>query len=117
MNAKKTVKVKSRAELITIIENTHGKIFSCSFHRRQDGSNGEKAGTRRDMVCRTGVSSYVKGTGKSKTSKTDTRVVWDIEAGKTGGFGYRNITLDTLFRVTFAGKTYIYPAGAKDGDL
>jgi hypothetical protein len=113
VNANKIVKVKSRSELATIIENTDGRIFSCSFHRRSEGSNGEKAGSRRDMVCRTGVSSYVKGTGKPKKN-TDTRIVWNIEGDKSG---YRNITLDTLFKVTFAGKTYVYPADLRDGDI
>jgi len=113
---KRVVKVNSRSELVKIIESTKGKIFSCSFYRRQKGSNGESVGSRRDMVCRTGVSSYVKGTGKSRKSESDTRIVWDIEAGKTKGFGYRNITLDTVFKVVFAGKEYVYPAGMKEGD-
>ena len=86
----------SLKELQNIVINSDGKLFSASFIK--------KDGSTRDIVCRLGVKSYIKGTGKpSYALKKDNpyQLVFDFQKS-----AYRVINMETLFKIKFQNKTY-----------
>ena len=87
----------SLERLQDIVINSDGKLFSASFIK--------KDGSIRDIVCRLGVRSYIKGTGKpSYALKKDNpyQLVFDFNKK-----GYRVINMETLFKIKFQQITYI----------
>lgn len=77
-----------------LIKSSNGSIFSVTFVKSD--------GTLRDMVCRTGVTKYVKGKGLSFDPKDYELVtVFDLQRN-----AYRMIRLNTLRRVTMGGQTF-----------
>ena len=79
----------SLERLQDIVINSDGKLFSASFIK--------KDGSIRDIVCRLGVRSYIKGTGKpSYALKKDNpyQLVFDFNKK-----GYRVINMETLFKI------------------
>jgi len=84
----------SRETAKQYIYKTNGKIFSAVFTKK----NGEK----RRMVCRQGVSKYVKGVGlKFKPEEKDLIGVFDMQKK-----AYRFINTNTLEQVKIKGATY-----------
>ena len=86
----------SLEELQDIVINSDGKLFSASFIK--------KDGSQRDILCRLGVKSYIKGTGKpSYALKKDNpyQLVFDFQKR-----AYRVINMETLFKIKFQNKTY-----------
>tara|TARA_R100000664_G_C2701564_1_gene101696 strand:- start:11 stop:298 length:288 start_codon:yes stop_codon:yes gene_type:complete len=87
----------SLEKLQDIVINSNGKLFSASFIK--------KDGSTRDILCRLGVKSYIKGTGKpSYALKKDNpyQLVFDFNKK-----GYRVINMETLFKIKFQQITYI----------
>lgn len=83
----------SRFKADELIKSTKGKIFSCSFVK--------KDGTKRDMVARVGVHKNLKG-GKNGENKTNSLItVFDMLNG-----GYRMINLETLISLKSGGIIY-----------
>lgn len=83
-------------ELQDMVINSNGKLFGVSFIK--------KDGTPRDMVCRLGVKSYIKGTGKPSfalNKDNPYQLVFDFQKK-----AYRVINMDTLFKIKFQNKTY-----------
>lgn len=90
----KNVDVK---ELQKILLGTKGKIFSATFVK--------KSGEVRDINCRLGVKSYIKGTGTpSFTLRKDNpyQLVFDLQKK-----GYRALNLDTLIKIKFNKNTFM----------
>jgi len=76
------------------IYDTNGKIFSAVFTK--------KDGEKRTMICRQGVSKYVKGVGlKFKPEVRNLIGVFDMKKE-----AYRFININTLEQITVQGKTY-----------
>ncbi|MFW2352598.1 SH3 beta-barrel fold-containing protein [Aliarcobacter butzleri] len=76
-----------------VIKATKGKIFSCSFIK--------KDGTVRNMVARIGVHKNLAG-GKNGASERNSLVtVFDMLNG-----GYRMINLETLITLKVSGNSY-----------
>ncbi|ADG92294.1 conserved hypothetical protein [Arcobacter nitrofigilis DSM 7299] len=76
-----------------LINKTRGKIFSCSFIK--------KDGTIRNIVARLGVHKNLKG-GKNGENKTNSLItVFDMLNG-----GYRMINLETLINLKVRGVYY-----------
>tara|TARA_R100000152_G_C6596719_1_gene55278 strand:+ start:68 stop:340 length:273 start_codon:yes stop_codon:yes gene_type:complete len=76
------------------IYDTNGKIFSAVFTK--------KDGEKRTMVCRQGVSKYVKGVGlKFKPEVHNLIGVFDMQKE-----AYRFINLDTLEKIRIKGREY-----------
>jgi len=83
-------------EIQDVITNTNGKIFSARFIK--------KDGQERDILCRLGVKSYIKGTGKPSfalNKDNPYQLVFDLQKKQ-----YRVINMDTLIQVKFNKKTY-----------
>lgn len=83
-------------ELQDMVINSNGKLFGVSFIK--------KDGSPRDMVCRLGVKSYIKGTGKPSfalNKDNPYQLVFDFQKK-----AYRVINMDTLFKIKFQNKTY-----------
>lgn len=83
-------------ELQDMVINSNGKLFGVSFIK--------KDGTPRDMVCRLGVKSYIKGTGKPSfalNKDNPYQLVFDFQKK-----AYRVINMETLFKIKFQNKTY-----------
>ena len=77
------------------IYKTNGKIFSAVFTK--------KDGEKRKMVCRQGVSKYVKGVGlKFKPEERALIGVFDMHKK-----AYRFINTETLEQIKVGGRTYI----------
>ena len=73
---------------------TNGKIFSAVFTK--------KDGEKRQMVCRQGVSKYVKGVGlKFKPEERSLIGVFDMHKK-----AYRFINLETLEKIKVKGREY-----------
>ena len=86
----------SLEKLQDIVINSDGKLFSASFIK--------KDGSTRNIVCRLGVKSYIKGSGKpSYALKKDNpyQLVFDFQKS-----AYRVINMETLFKIKFQNKTY-----------
>ena len=76
------------------IYKTNGQIFSAVFRK--------KDGTKRKMVCRQGVSKYVKGVGlKFKPEERDLIGVFDMHK-----VAYRFINAKTLEQIKVKGIEY-----------
>lgn len=90
--------IKSREELITMIEQTSGRFFSCEFIKKTDN-------TLRQMTARTGVTMWVTSDGSIKMV-LGTGTANDPE--KSGIFkvldvhprirDYRSISIDNIVR-------------------
>ena len=77
------------------IYKTNGKIFSAVFTK--------KDGEKRKMVCRQGVSKYVKGVGlKFKPEERNLIGVFDMHKK-----AYRFINIETLIQIKMSGITFI----------
>ena len=84
-------------ELQKILLGTNGKIFSATFVKK----NGEV----RDINCRLGVKSHIKGTGApSFTLNEDNpyQLVFDLQKN-----GYRALNMNTLTKIKFNKITYM----------
>lgn len=77
----------------SMIESTGGKVFTATFVKK----NGEV----RDMNCRTGVVSKLRGGDSTTAHKPNLVTVYDMQKG-----AYRCINLDTLRSLKISGKTY-----------
>ena len=66
-----------------MIKNTNGKVFACSFVK--------KDGTLRKMTARVGVKKWLSNKGFVREEKENLVCVYDMTAK-----GYRTINLDTL---------------------
>lgn len=83
-------------ELQDVLLGTKGKIFSATFVKK----NGEV----RDINCRLGVKSHIKGTGGpsfAESSDNPYQLVFDLQKN-----GYRVINLETIIQINFNKKTY-----------
>jgi len=89
------VNYTTRDDILLKIAATKGKIFSVSFIKRTDGS-------LRRMVCRTGVTRHLKGTGKSRDPALGLISVFDVARGS----GYRSIPKENIIEATIGGQTY-----------
>jgi hypothetical protein len=79
---------------VKMMKRTNGKLFSVSFEKRD--------GTMRDMVCRTGVTKGVKGTGMAyEPEDCDLMTVYDVERE-----GYRMVPYNSLKKLRVNGKEY-----------
>jgi hypothetical protein len=76
-----------------VIKATKGKIFSCTFTK--------KDGTLRKMVARLGVAKNLKGGVNGANDKNSLVTVFDMVAG-----GYRMINLSTLATLRAGGVAY-----------
>lgn len=83
----------SRFKTDEVIRETKGKIFSCSFIK--------KDGTVRNMVARLGVYRNLKGGKSSASSKNSLVTVFDMLNG-----GYRMINLETIITLKVIGTHY-----------
>lgn len=83
----------SRFKANEIIRATKGKIFSCSFIK--------KDGTVRNMVARLGVVKNLKGGKNGASDKNSLITVYDMLNG-----GYRMINLETLQTLKASGVKY-----------
>ncbi len=83
----------SRFKADEIIRATKGKIFSCSFIK--------KDGTVRNMVARIGVQKNLKGGKNGASDKNSLVTVFDMLNG-----GYRMINLETLITIKANGNQY-----------
>jgi hypothetical protein len=63
------------------IKSTNGKIFSVEFIK--------KDGSRRVMLCRTGVKKYLKGVGKP--TNQELQVVFDMHKLQYRSFRYESV--------------------------
>ena len=73
----------SRLKVESLLNATHGKIFSCEFIK--------KDGSLRKMVARIGVKKNLKGGKNGVSEKNSLITVYDMIAG-----GYRMINLATV---------------------
>lgn len=83
----------SRFKTDEVIKETKGKIFSCSFIK--------KDGTVRNMVARVGVHKNLKGGKSSKSIQNSLITVFDMLNG-----GYRMINLETIITLKVKGTHY-----------
>lgn len=79
---------------IKLIQQTNGRIFGVGFTK--------KDGSHRDMVCRFGVTSHLKGGEQSyDPAEYDLVTVFDVQKK-----GYRMINKETITRVSVDGVEY-----------
>lgn len=83
----------SRLKADEIIKSTKGKIFSCSFIK--------KDGTLRKMIARLGVQKNLKGGNNGASYKNALITVYDMLNG-----GYRMVNLETLLTLKVSGVNY-----------
>jgi len=100
------LKEMTQEEVKKLIESTKGKFFGIRFVKRSDG-------TVRTMLCRTGVRAFVKGSiGKGKSYEPADKnliTVWDPHAyAPKGDAGYRNIPIENVKSITFAGVSRLF---------
>ena len=79
-------------ELASIVAESNGRFVSVTFIK--------KDGTERTMLCRLGVTKYLKG-GTSKLDAEQYLTVFDVKKEE-----YRAINRDTILSVKLAGATY-----------
>ena len=97
------MKTITRSEMIEKIKNTNGRIFGVTFTRRKakrmpDGSLSHK----REMTCRLGVKSYLKGGHLAyNPDNYGLLIVFDMQAKD-----YRAVPLDAVEIFNFGGETY-----------
>ncbi|MCF6207199.1 MAG: SH3 beta-barrel fold-containing protein [Sulfurovum sp.] len=82
-----------RYKALKIIHDTHGRIFSAKFIK--------KDGTARTMVARIGVSKHLKGGTNGASAKNNLVTVYDMKKG-----GYRMINIKTLLTLKVGGELY-----------
>ena len=89
---------KSTSIFKTIIAATKGEIFSVTFKK--------KDGTLRDMVCRTGVTKHIKGTGKpmGEAAKKVCWCVFDMQKRE-----YRTVPIDRIIGIKASGVSAFLP--------
>jgi hypothetical protein len=79
-----------------IISTAGNHIFSVKFVK--------KDGSIRDLTCRFGVHTPLKGGGESTTShKNNLMTVWDVQAR-----GYRCVNLDTVISAKIDGVEIVF---------
>jgi len=83
----------SRFKTDELIKTTKGKIFSCTFIK--------KDGSIRNMVARVGVHKNLKGGKNGQSSKNSLVTVFDMLNG-----GYRMINLETITTLKIRGMHY-----------
>ena len=83
----------SRFKVDEVIKNTKGKIFSCSFIK--------KDGSLRKMVARLGVQKNLKGGNNGVSYKNALITVYDMLND-----GYRMVNLETLLTLKVSGINY-----------
>ena len=83
----------SRYKTVELLHQTHGKIFSCEFIK--------KDGSVRKMIARLGVQKNLKGGKNGVSEKNSLITVYDMIAG-----GYRMINLATLQALKISGTQY-----------
>ena len=83
----------SRFKADEVIRDTQGKIFSCSFIK--------KDGTLRKMIARLGVQKNLKGGNNGASYKNALITVYDMLNG-----GYRMVNLETLLTLKVSGVNY-----------
>ena len=87
------MKQLSRYKALKMIHDTHGRIFSAQFIK--------KDGSTRKMIARIGVSKNLKGGTNGASAKNNLVTVYDMAKG-----GYRMINLKTLLTLKASGETY-----------
>lgn len=80
-------------ELASIVAASNGRFVSVTFIK--------KDGTERTMLCRLGVTKYLKG-GTSKLDADKYLTVFDVQKEE-----YRAINKETILSVKLAGNIYI----------
>ena len=80
-------------ELASIVAASNGRFVSVTFIK--------KDGTERSMLCRLGVTKYLKG-GESKLNADQYLTVFDVQKE-----AYRAINKDTIMSVKLAGTTFV----------
>ena len=80
-------------ELASIVAASNGRFVSVVFVK--------KDGTQRAMLCRLGVTKYIKG-GFSTLDSDKYLTVFDVQKEE-----YRAINRDTIVSVKLAGTTYV----------
>ena len=80
-------------ELASIVAASNGRFVSVTFIK--------KDGTERSMLCRLGVTKYLKG-GTSKLDADKYLTVFDVKKEE-----YRAINKETILSVKLAGNIYI----------
>lgn len=80
-------------ELASIVASSNGRFVSVVFVK--------KDGTERTMLCRLGVTKYLKG-GTSKLDADQYLTVFDVKKEE-----YRAINKETILSVKLAGNIYI----------
>tara|TARA_R100000789_G_C2991995_1_gene146368 strand:+ start:609 stop:926 length:318 start_codon:yes stop_codon:yes gene_type:complete len=84
-----------------VLAKTNGKFFSVTFIKRTDGS-------KRKMLCRTGVKKYTNGEGL-KYSPNDKGL---IPVYSLHDKGYRSIPINGIVSFTAYGTEFFCPANA-----
>lgn len=87
------MKQLSRYKALKVIHDTHGRIFSAEFVK--------KDGSQRKMIARIGVTKNLKGVNNGASAKNNLVTVWDMAKG-----GYRMINLKTLLTLKASGEFY-----------
>ncbi len=87
------MKQLSRYKALKAIHDTHGRIFSAKFIK--------KDGSTRKMIARIGVSKNLKGGTNGASTKNNLVTVYDMAKG-----GYRMINLKTLLTLKANGELY-----------
>ena len=88
------IELIKRDKAINMIKQSEGKIFAVDFVKKDK--------TRRHMLCRRGVTSYLKG-GELKYNPEEKALVVVFDMQKKD---YRMINLETLFKMKMNHKTY-----------
>ena len=83
----------SKFKAIEVIESSKGKIFSCTFIK--------KDGTKRKMIARLGVRKNLKGGKNGESSHNSLITVYDMAKG-----AYRMVNLQTLMTLRSGGRDY-----------
>ena len=83
----------SRYKTVDLLHQTHGKIFSCEFIK--------KDGSLRKMIARLGVAKNLKGGSNGASAKNSLITVYDMAKR-----AYRMINLETLTALKVAGVSY-----------
>ena len=87
------MKKLSKFKAIEVIEASKGKIFSCTFIK--------KDGTKRKMIARLGVHKNLKGGKNGENSQNSLITVYDMVKG-----AYRMVNLQTLLTLKSGGHSY-----------
>ena len=89
----------SRDEAKKLIQATKGKFLTVTFTK--------KDGTTRVMNCRLGVKAYLKGgTLPYNPNEFNLIPVWDPQAHRTTGNGYRMISVNTITALKIGANQY-----------